>query len=591
MPVVRRFLIPGKPRSVRLREQKARKAGGRMVGQEGFGGGDIYVPSKAKQPLRGLARPPRIGATGTVSQPQLPGTVTHPYTGALKQAGRERHDVTNLVAEHALETQRYGFLQHMRDTIRPGVHSGPPGPNDVVVRLDKLGSGQPLPQVVQDVLGKHEAGVRLTREERNAAASAFEKVRKEMVPGRVEELPQDVQAQLDRLLAEGKVGFVNRHLLGGLDKTSAPLSAVTGSRPVRAFDAINNAQKGVILYLKPAYAVPNLLGNVGLNIVQQGPVGFARSLTRTAVLSLRRPDLAARIDPLMGEGIAQAIGSEAGLGQRAVQAAANAWSKPVDTPFRRSAFLHEAWQEGYRTPTQLEQLLTDPEHFNKLSEVTQRANREIIDYGNLSPRERELIRRVVFFYPWVRGATVYAGHFLTSHPLQAAGAQALGTQGYRQAQAELGSVPSYLEGLFRTGTAPSGNPLTVNPTAAAILQTPAQVAAAVASFIGGRGNIGTVGDLENLPTPALQLLLAQATHQGPTGKPETGNLGQTAWDVLGRGTPQYQLYQGLRGRQTSKTYPAPSTRGALARFLVGGLYPREANIGRLHQQAAREKKR
>jgi hypothetical protein len=557
-----------------------------LVGGQSAATGDIYVPSKAKVGAKGLGRVPRVAPQGTLGRPQLPGTVTHPYTGALKQAGRERLDTTQLVAEHALETHRFQRLTHLRDVIRPAVHSDL-RPNDVVVRLDNLARHDSLPQVVQDVLNKHDSGVRLSRDELNTARTAFEKVRQQIVPGKVEDLPPDVQAQLDKLLSEGKVGFVNKNLLGDLARPATPLQAVTGSRPVAALDAINNGAKFAILYAKPAYALPNLLGNVALNLVQQGPVGLVRTLADTARLSFQHPELTARVDELMGEGVSRSIvAGDQGVGSRIVGGAASLWGKGVDVPFRRSAFLYEARRLGYRSAGELERLLTDERLQPDLIEATQRATTEIINYDTLTPVQKEVVRRLVFFLPWVKGATAYAGHFVTSHPLQAEAAGQIGRQGYEQNVKDLGPFPSWFEGNFKSGSG------VVNPASAAILQTPAQVAAAAAQILTGPAGVGSVGDISNYLTPALNLALAQITHTNPaTGRPETGGLPQTAYDTIVKGLPQYSLVQALRGHPApSKLYPPAGKRKALERFAIGGLSRRPINLADLHRLAGLEKK-
>ena len=79
---------------------------------------------------------------------------------------------------------------------------------------------------------------------------------------------------------------------------------------------------------------------------------------------------------------------------------------PAELDWVRSAFLYEARRAGFRDWQAIEKLLTDKGHEAELARVTERANREIIDYSRLGPHEREIIRRVIFFYPWVKGSTV-----------------------------------------------------------------------------------------------------------------------------------------------------------------------------------------
>jgi hypothetical protein len=43
--------------------------------------------------------------------------------------------------------------------------------------------------------------------------------------------------------------------------------------------------------------------------------------------------------------------------------------------------------------------------------------------------ERAVIARVIFFYPWVKGSTSYAAHFVANHPVEAMIAQQIGSAG------------------------------------------------------------------------------------------------------------------------------------------------------------------
>ena len=80
-----------------------------------------------------------------------------------------------------------------------------------------------------------------------------------------------------------------------------------------------------VLYLKPAYAIPNLFGNVAFNLMHQGFAAPATSSTRPGSTRLGRR-LTARVDAVMGEGIARSLDTGQGLGRQAVHGAAEAWA-------------------------------------------------------------------------------------------------------------------------------------------------------------------------------------------------------------------------------------------------------------------------
>lgn len=545
----------------------------------------VYVPEKVTRTgSKSLGQMPGMGAQGTIGHTKTPRSLTAGYSGKAAQHAIERQDTTRLVAEANLEAQKYGAVLHLKDTLKGAGHKVPQRPSDVFMRLDKLKAHEATPLPVRRFIDNPgEAFV--SAEDRHGHFAQF---LGEHFTAQKDMTPKDREA-FQKLADQGKGVWVSKTLLGDFAKPHTPLRAVAGTKPVRAIDAINNASRFAILYLKPAYAAPNLLGNAALNLIQQGPVGLVRTLHDTSKLSFSHPELTARIDTLMGEGVAQSVAGKGESESRlagAVQGAANVWSKGVDTPFRRSAFMFEARKAGYRTPAQLEKLLTDEAHHDQLLSVTRRANREIIDYGKMGPREREIVRRVVFFYPWVKGSTMYAGHLLAEHPVQAAALGEIGKEGHQKAQAALGNVPSYLEGSF-----PVGGKL-VNPTSAAILQTPAQVGLALSGLLSGNG--AEVATLSNFLTPAATLAGAETFRRNPsTGAAYPGgeNAGSIAKQVLGNSLPQAVLYQRIHDALThqgqGKLYP-PNVGDALRQFLIGGLSPRKFNKAQLEKLYQRE---
>src|SRR5438046_2492539 len=122
----------------------------------------------------------------------------------------------------------------------------------------------------------------------------------------------------------------------------------------------------------------------------------------------------------VGEGVARSLaGARGGVGQAAIDWMAGKWGTVVDTPFRGSAFVHEARKAGIRSPHELRQLagryasgtISGADRI-RFEHAARRANAAMIDYGRLGPIERDVVRNVVFLYPWTKGATLYAGHFI-----------------------------------------------------------------------------------------------------------------------------------------------------------------------------------
>src|SRR5207245_997377 len=106
----------------------------------------------------------------------------------------------------------------------------------------------------------------------------------ELFPGDPSTLNADEQTRFAQLAGQGKIKWVDSRLLRGLDKPR-PLATLSAHRSMRIAaaipQAINQASKAAILYLKPAYAIPNMLGNAALSVIQQGfgaPANVAHSV-------------------------------------------------------------------------------------------------------------------------------------------------------------------------------------------------------------------------------------------------------------------------------------------------------------------------
>lgn len=546
----------------------------------------VRIPDVAtRKGVKALNAGAKMGQQGTVGKLKAPGSITHEYTGVLRENAVRRQDTTALVAESSLEAAKFAGLKYLHDQVRKAVSPVPRRHDDLAVRLDNLGTSERMPPEARKFLSDPEEFFKKATPQE--AGSVFDKIKAATFIDTKTMSPAD-RAAFAQLEAEGKVGWVPRKMLGSLAEPSAPLSASAGKGAVGTFDAVNNAERAAILYLKPAYAVPNLLGNAALNLIQQG-FAAPRNLATAARLDKRLgPEAAARIDAAMGEGFAMSLSAHnAGIGAALVDKAARFWSKGVDVPFRRASFLHEAHRAGYRTDAQIKRLLTHDGEIDRLTDVSLKANREIIDYANLNRVEREIVRRVIFFYPWVKGATVYTGRMLREHPIASGVLGVLGQHGYDQYKRDFPFAPSYFEGSIKAGNR------VINPAAASIFGTPAQVGRAITDVATGR--ISDAGRSGGFMTPALALEEAIRTrtdagsgYEYPVGASPL----KIAQDQLINGLPQVSLYRGLRGQSRSDNplYP-PSKEGAAGKFGVGGLYPQNYDAYQLRLRWLKEQQR
>jgi hypothetical protein len=453
----------------------------------------------------------------------------------------------------------------------------------VFVWTNKLLSNERIPKDVRRYLDSPESIAQLAPDEQ---LSITEKLKRAVFEQRDWRNPEAV-AEFEKLAAQGKGVFVPRRLVGEYAKRDYMIGDVPG---VKFADAVNNAQKAGLVYLKLNYPVIQAVSNTAMNIIHQG---FAAPVRLTQAVKLERkigPELAAVVEDIMGQGaILQAAFEGQGATAHFTQKLAHIMSSKVDGPARKAAFYDEAVKAGYGSDAKFKALLTDDRLAGDLAEVAQRAKEAIVDYGDLSPFERSVVRRLVFVYPWQKGATKYAGHFLRDHPVQAAALGQAGTIGKEQNDKTFGPLPSYLEGLVPVGGK------AVNPSGVNFLQTPAQIGRAAAGLI--TGNVPSVAQGQNFLSPAPSALNALMTRRDDIGRPLKGSLPANLRDLFVAPTPiaaagralthDWDPSRKLLGdRTSSKTFP--NVNDPLWRFLFGGLYPRQYSKAALNQNAARE---
>lgn len=543
------------------------------IGHTKYGFDPELVPELFRFPYKTTGALPALGKMAGYKGgiPKTPGTLTHEYTGALLKSGAFRNDTTRLVAESYLEAHRFAALMKHRDQFLSLAHDEKLSPNDIPIRSDAL-LNKAWPKVLEDLSEKPA----LTKGDVEALGRYYEDVRNHTFP------TEEIVRMEERLLGAAKhpdVKYIDKRVLGGLNRPN-PLvgfAPETGAgKGLRVFDAINNASRAAILYLKPAYAAPNILGNAALNIVQQGWAAPRQIGSSVRLFHKLDRETREKVKLAMGEGVTGALHSEAGPASKAINKMAELWQKPVDTPFRLNAFFYEARKQGFKTPAQIKALFDDEP---KLLRVAREANGAIIDYSRLGPFEQNVIRRVIFFYPWVKGSSTYAGRFLAEHPYQAALAGQIGKQGAAKDAAELGPLPSYAEGLFKVGDR-NGMPLVVNPNSAGVLQTPAQLGKAIAEL--GSQHPGEAFQLAQNLTPAAVAALALLTNYGATrGQSPISNAKSQLVGGLPLVTTVEQTLHPPSQATRPRVYPR-TRRDVIAKYLVGGLAPTPLNKSKAH---------
>lgn len=560
------------------------------------------VPYATKPAFRNLLGGGARYAGGKAAPPS---TVTHAFKAGYLKHGGGRNDITNLLAESYAEAARYVVLRQARDRILSLSYKSPQDllaqgvkpENIVAINTDALKggvSGDLMRQWRSEQFGGAIPEETLNADEVQAIGSQYDELRKQIF--------QEYNSSME---GNPNYVFADRRLLGGLDEPN-PLTGINaraaGRSGLKFVDALNNSVKSAVLYLKPAYLFPNWLGNVALGLIHQG---FAApgNLFKAARLEHKiGGEAVSAIDTLMGGGITDTLLPQQGTLARISKGAnylGGKYGKVIDDPSRRAAFYTEAIRAGYDTPEAVKALVTKPEHVEAAQTIAQRAAKEIIDYEDLGPWEQSVIRRVVFFYPWVKGASRYGLHFFQNHPAASFVNAQFAKEGEKQQEEILGKLPAYAEGLIPFGHVKNnGLPITVNPASASILETPGDVLESLHNLFTGHPN-KDLNLLQNLaPFDAALLTLASGT---PTGGPD--HPGETIFE---KGLQQ--LYGGLplATAVQSVTSPAgpgrvyPAAQGsyagvplnvliALSRFgLFGGLTPRPYNPGAGSVSAQRE---
>jgi hypothetical protein len=505
------------------------------------------------------------------------------WTGALMDSGFLRTDATRLSAQGVYKAMRVNTILQKRRALLKAAQSADQ------INLDKVEDYIPIKidpskttsMDVKRFMARLDEGALSAREAEQISDHGIDQLLRELFPsGRpVSELLADdnilwVSKQVfDELAVDPNAfKFVGSPKLGKVARAAGVLGRL-----------FSDLQKFAILYANPAYGAPNLLGNVALNLMQQG-VLMGRNVKRAFAWTRRmRPENVAAVDVLMGRGISLAQAPETPILRKAMQTYTNALHDIVDLVPRRTAFIHEAAKEGINTSAELEALLDAArmgreDAFQKVERITRRANDAIIDYDRLSPMERHVVARLIFVYPWLKGSARYTARFPLEHPVQAA---AIAYAGYKQQEAnrELGDKPFYAQTLVKIPEAiaiPEWVPYlgakdikmpfpgeVVDPTAFFPFSTiPEAIQAAYGTFkpiTEGKPSPNVISYLN----PAASTLVSAITGRDlETGRPIEGDFKTRLSEVAGKTIAPVRVYKDLsksKRERDRKLYPRSDT--------------------------------
>lgn len=512
------------------------------------------------------------------------------YTGrALQQGFRPKH-VTLSASAHFRQILKFANTHAQRLRALETGSDFRRSNRDILARIPGQ-TAEKLSADVEQALGRQTSNVDTaeelaTMEGLKAAHEAFKESM--FYPGQFKARFAGDRAQALGTKAPEGYKWVDRNTLGDAGRASPEAPDGLAASIRRKTDTVNSAVTAATVYFKVGHVGTRVLTNAVTNMTQ----GSANPLQMKYGTNLWRDldeEWQARSLAAAGQHGFASLPHE-GTNFVAVAAGKGAqwWAKHADAMFRFNSLSYELRKAGYDTTAKFKQAIDHletsgqgmPAHeWSKLSAAARRADREAISYDRLNDFEKRYITRAVWFYPWIKGSTLFTVRTAIEHPFKSAALGEAGVQGRQLQEQQLGPSPSYEAGLFKLGGSAS-NPLvadfsTFSPfaTSADVIDAPAQpgaysgflnpVAGAAGQFLYGLNQFGGASQ-----TPYQDALLA-----------------------LGAATPEQQVAEAIasQGQDQSNRMFRKTPWNTFARFGVGPGLPRHVNRDALASAAAREK--
>jgi hypothetical protein len=224
-----------------------------------------------------------------------------------------------------------------------------------------------------------------------------------------------------------------------------------------------------------------------------------------------------------------------------------------------------------------------------------------MDYGRLSPFERDIVSKVIFIYPFLKASTRYSLRFPLEHPFQAALVATAGYLHHRENEKDLGDAPWYTQALLQIPEEiPEGVPLVggmdlpfagdvTNLNTIMPFGVPAELAQTAYATV--TGNVPGHPGAMNSVTPVIQAAIQGITGRGDYGEELKGNLLERSAGQLYNQIPWKRRVDYLTmsdEERAEKLYPREDS-DVLGWIIGGGAAPTPINIEVAAQQAARNK--
>lgn len=378
--------------------------------------------------LRG-SRLNMFGGLGRKNRRQVFPEVYHEFTGAAIIAGDYRIDATGLVGEAlgnavqgAFRMSQYRALLEQATPNRKSQYDRP------ILKPDADG----WPDEVKAFLLRPDEG-QVTKQDAIALSRQdWQDMQRHLYPGEPKDGQWTVPAgQLDSVL------WVDERMLAA-SAQKPPLSSAF----VRGLEAGQSIFRVPSLYLKPSYLL-NLLSNQVTALITTGPLApvyTARALFHKQWMDDSTWNFFAES---VGVGKFGSYVDETFSGRQS-RRIAHFWNRLTDQHARVGAALYHAEKLGYKTPDDLRKLVEaarrdpDSKAFEDLLEIKDRTNKDMVQVDNLTWVEQNVVRHVLYVYPWRRGQAVWSLRALVEHPIKAEVVLALGTESGEEIVDELG---------------------------------------------------------------------------------------------------------------------------------------------------------
>lgn len=541
-------------------------------------------PAQVGDPVVGIARSPLS---------------RQPMSGASIERGTFRDDTVRMVADSELARQRYGDITRLRkdilaDSLSPQEFLALPDKERGNYRGVRVRGGrytQGTRQALDRLLRKTDDGVALTKKERRFLEETAPRIAQDVFPDG--ETPELIAWAMDPTSAN-EIRFFDKRKYG--QQIAAPPASGIARSAGDAVDTVNQLAQISLLFTKPGYVPPNLAGQALILAIEQGPVRGIYNMARgIAYRNKLTPEEMARMRGAMGEGFVGSLTPRGGIGGvvgAAQKGLARGYSTVLDDPWRDAAFLGNAQAAGYRSLKDVKRLLNAQQGtktFDDLVEVAQRANEAAVEFGRLGKIEQDFVRRIVFFYPWLKASTMYTMRLPREHPTQTAMLTQLGREGQEQTEAVLGEdVAQQFPGVFPTNdNVPF--PRVIEPQAAALFQAPAEIASLVSSLAGGN-QVTKPGDyFSPAASLATQMLLGYDSFTGRE-LPADQSRAETALNWAKGLSPWVRMVERMQQPddelvEEGKLY-GYSDQDALAQNLFGSWAPRNMSLEKAEEIAA-----